>query len=256
MPAWWISENQRSAAQLAGYMVVDPASVLITHLGEVLRRHAHELLSREDVKLLVDKVRATAPSLVDELIPSQLTLGTLHRVLCLLVEERVPISNLTRILEALSHFAGTVKDAVELAERIRPELGRDICDRFRDANNRLHGIVLEPRLHLELQRSLHQGHLVLEPNRLERLIGRLAEIWRRQVAQGQEVALLCDSSIRRALRQAPLSVASRPRRDQLRRSTGQYDALSGGHAPARRSPARKRQPGGAPGLRENDCASF
>jgi flagellar biosynthesis protein FlhA len=202
MPAWWISENQRSAAQLAGYMVVDPASVLITHLGEVLRRHAHELLSREDVKLLVDKVRATAPSLVDELIPSQLTLGTLHRVLCLLVEERVPISNLTRILEALSHFAGTVKDAVELAERIRPELGRDICDRFRDASNRLHGIVLEPRLHLELQRSLHQGHLVLEPNRLERLIGRLAEIWRRQVAQGQEVALLCDSSIRRALRQA------------------------------------------------------
>jgi len=202
MPAFWITEQQRQQAQLAGYMVVDPPSVLITHLGEILRRHAHELLSREDVKLLVDKVRATAPSLVDELIPSQLTLGTLHRVLCLLLEERVPISNLTRILEALAHFAGTVKDAVELAERIRPELGRDICDRFRDAQNRLHAIVLEPRLHLELQRSLHQGHLVLEPGRLERMIVRLSELWRRAVIHGQEVALLCDSSIRRPLRQA------------------------------------------------------
>ncbi|GBD35322.1 Flagellar biosynthesis protein FlhA [bacterium HR36] len=202
MPALWISESHRQQAQLAGYMVVDPASVLITHLGEIVRRHAHELLSREDVKLLVDKVRATAPSLVDELIPNQLSLGTLHRVLCLLLEERVPISNLTLILEALTHYAGTVKDAVELAERIRPELGRDICDRFRDAQNRLRAIVLEPRLHLELQRSLHQGHLVLEPNRLERMILRLSEVWRRAVGQGQEAALLCDTTIRRPLRQA------------------------------------------------------
>ncbi|MCS7016328.1 MAG: flagellar biosynthesis protein FlhA [Gemmatales bacterium] len=204
MPARWISENQRSQAQMAGYMVVDPASVLITHLGEIVRRHAHELLSREDVKLLVDKVRLQAPSLVDELLPNQLNLGSLHRVLCLLLEERVPISNLTRILEALSHYAGTIKDAVELVERIRPELGRDICDRFRDAQNRLHAIVLEPRLHLELQRSLHQGHLVLEPGRLERMIVRLSELWRRAVMQGQEVALLCDTSIRRPLRQALL----------------------------------------------------
>lgn len=202
MPARWIQESQRQQAQLAGYMVVDVPSVLITHLGEIVRRHAHELLSREDVKLLVDKVRATAPSLVDELIPNQLTLGTLHRVLCLLLEERVPISNLTRILEALAHYAGTVKEAVELAERIRPELGRDICDRFRDNQNRLHAIILEPRLHLELQRSLHQGHLVLEPGRLERMIVRLSELWRRAVVQGQEVALLCDTSIRRPLRQA------------------------------------------------------
>ncbi|MDW7995579.1 MAG: flagellar biosynthesis protein FlhA [Gemmatales bacterium] len=204
LPARWISENQRQAALLAGYMVVDPPSVLITHLGEIVRRHAHELLSREDVKLLVDKARALAPSLVDELIPNQLSLSTLHRVLCLLLEERVPISNLIRILEALSHHAAATKEAVELVERIRPELGRDICDRFRDGQNRLQAIILEPRLHLELQRSLHQGHLVLEPGRLERLVLRLSELWRRAVAQGQEVALLCDQSIRRPLRQALL----------------------------------------------------
>src|SRR5207245_11139840 len=97
LPAEGIGENDRQRAELGGYTVVDAPSVLITHLGEMVRRHAHELLSREDLKSLVDKVRETAPSVVDELIPSQLTMGTLHRVVCLLLEERVPISNLTRI---------------------------------------------------------------------------------------------------------------------------------------------------------------
>ena len=78
-----------------------PPSVLITHLGEIVRRHCHELLSREDLKQLIDKVKEATPTVVDELIPNVLTMGTLHRVLTLLLEERVPISNLTRILESL-----------------------------------------------------------------------------------------------------------------------------------------------------------
>ncbi len=142
LPAKWIVENDKARAELAGYTVVDAVSVLITHLSETLRKHASELLGREDLKQLVDKVRETSPSLVDELIPNVLTLGALHRVLTLLLEENVPISNMTRILESLANHAPTVKDPMELAERVRIDLGRIIVDRFRDAQSRLSAIVL------------------------------------------------------------------------------------------------------------------
>ena len=94
LPAKWIAENDKARAELAGYTVVDAVSVLITHLSEMLRKHASELLGREDLKQLVDKVRETSPSLVDELIPNVLNMGLLHRVLVLLLDERVPISNM------------------------------------------------------------------------------------------------------------------------------------------------------------------
>jgi flagellar biosynthesis protein FlhA len=202
LPARWISENDRQRAELAGYTVVDAPSVLVTHLGEIVRRHAHELLSREDLKLLVDKVRETAPSVVDELIPNILTMGTLHRVVSLLLEERVPISNLTRILESLANFAPLIKDPVELAERIRLDLGRTICDRFRDEQGRIHALVLDPRLELELRHAVHDKILALDPGRLEKLVLRLASEWRKANARGQDVALLTDGSLRRTMRQA------------------------------------------------------
>src|SRR5207302_1972486 len=132
LPAKWIAETDKARAELAGYTVVDAVSVLITHLSEILRKHAAELLGREDLKGLVDKVRETAPSLVDELIPTVLSMSLLHRVLVLLLEEQVPISNLTRILECLANHALLVKDPVDLTERVRADLGRIICDRFRD----------------------------------------------------------------------------------------------------------------------------
>src|SRR5262249_51680145 len=113
LPAKWVAENDRQRAEFAGCTVVDAPSVLITHLGEVVRRHAHELLSREDLKTLVDKVRETSPVVVDELIPNILTMGALHRVLGLLLEEQVPISNLTRILESLANHAPQTKDPAE-----------------------------------------------------------------------------------------------------------------------------------------------
>jgi flagellar biosynthesis protein FlhA len=202
MPATWIAETDRQRAELAGYMVVDAPSVLITHLGEIVRRHANELLSREDLKTLVDKVRETAPAVVDELIPNVMTMGALHRVLTLLLEERVPISNLTRILESLANHAPAVKDPVELCERVRVDLGRAICDRFRDEQGRLHAVVLDPRLEVELRRSIHEKTLVMEPARLEKLILRLATEWRKANARGQDVALLTDASLRRPVRAA------------------------------------------------------
>jgi flagellar biosynthesis protein FlhA len=216
LPATWIAENDKARAELAGYTVVDAVSVLITHLSEVLRKHAAELLGREDLKQLVDKVRETSPSLVDDLMPAVLGMGQLHRILILLLEEQVPISNLTRILECLALYAPNIKDPVELTERVRTELGRIICDRFRDIQPKLDGngqpasssggslaaIVLDPRVEMDLRRALHEKNLVLEPLRLEKLIAALANAWRKAHMAGKEVALLTDGALRRPVRHA------------------------------------------------------
>jgi flagellar biosynthesis protein FlhA len=202
LPAHWLTDNDRQRAELGGYTVVDAASVLITHLGEVLKSHAHELLGREDLKTLVDKVKEIAPTVVDELIPNVLTMGALHRVLGLLLEEHVPISNLNRILESLANHATLTKDPIELTDRVRIDLGRVICDRFRDEHGRMHAIVLDPRLEMELRKAIHEKNLALEPAKLEKLIVRLANEWRKGSAAGKDVALLADGVLRRPLRNA------------------------------------------------------
>lgn len=202
LPARWISEHDKARAELAGYTVVDAVSVLITHLSEILRKHASELLSREDLKQLVDKVRETSPSLVDELIPNVLNMGLLHRVLVLLLDEHVPISNMTRILECLANYATQIKDPLELTERVRVELGRMICDRFRDAQAKLAAIVLDPRLETELRRGIQEKSSLLDPLRLEKLVTALANNWRKAQLGGKDVALLTDASLRRPLRHA------------------------------------------------------
>jgi flagellar biosynthesis protein FlhA len=202
LPARWINENDRQRAELGGFTVVDAPSVLITHLGEIVRRHAHELFSREDLKMLIDKARETYASVIDELLPNVLSMGTLHRVLCLLLEEHVPISNLPRILEGLAHHAPATKDPVELTERVRVDLGRVICDRFRDAQGRLHAIILDPRLEMELRRTPQEKTLAIDPSRLEKMIMFLLNEWRKATARGQDIALLTDTSLRRPLRHA------------------------------------------------------
>ncbi|MBI1831964.1 MAG: FHIPEP family type III secretion protein, partial [Planctomycetes bacterium] len=202
LPAMWISENDKARAELAGYTVVDAVSVLITHLGEVLRKHAAELLGREDLKQLIEKVRVTSPTLVDELIPTVINMGTLHRVLTLLLEENVPISNLTRILESLGNQPMGIKDPAELAERIRVDLGAIVCARFRDPTGRISAIMLDPRLELELQRAIRDKNLIIDPGRLEKLIVLLANAWRKGLLEGREVALLTDGSVRKPLRNA------------------------------------------------------
>ncbi|HTU22139.1 MAG TPA: flagellar biosynthesis protein FlhA [Gemmataceae bacterium] len=204
LAARWINENDRQRAELGGYTVVDAPSVLITHLGEIVRKHASELFSREDLKTLLDKTRETNASVVDELLPNILSMGALHRILCLLLEEHVPISNLPRILESLAHHAPATKEPLELTERVRVDLGRVICDRYRDAQGRLHAVVLDPRLEMEWRRMPHDKTLAIDPGRLEKMIAFLLNEWRKASARGQEIALLTDTSLRRPLRHALL----------------------------------------------------
>ena len=138
--------------------------------------------------------------MVDELIPNALTMGTLHRVLTLLLEERVPITNLPRILESLSAHAPTIKDVSELTERVRVDIGRAVVDRFRDPTGRIRAVVLDPRLEVEFRRLVQGQQLTLDPARLEQLTVKLSAEVRKANARGHEVALLCDASLRRAVR--------------------------------------------------------
>ncbi len=200
LSAYWIAPSETQRAEMLGYTVVDPATVLVTHLGEVVRRRAHELLSREDVKRLVDKVKETSPSLVEELIPGVMTLSTVQQVLAGLLEEQVPITNLTRILESLAVHGTTVKDPVELIERVRVDLGRTICERFRSPDGRVRAIVFDPRVELHLKQALRGQQLVLEPRLMQKIIERLADELRKAVAADQEIAVAVEKQLRRPLR--------------------------------------------------------
>jgi flagellar biosynthesis protein FlhA len=204
LPAVWIAEDTRRRAEIGGYTVVDALSVLTTHLGEVLRKHAHELLTREDLKKMVEKVRTFAPTIVDELKPDVIRMGSLHQVLVQLVSERVSIADLSTILESVVNHAAVVKDPDELTSRVREDLGRTICDRFRDDQGRLRVLILEPRLEIQLRESVRERHLMLGPAPLERLLACLSKQWQSASRQRIEIALLTDRSLRKPLRAAIL----------------------------------------------------
>ncbi len=202
LPAVWIAQEVRRRAEVAGYTVVDALSVLTTHLGEVLRKHAHELLTREDLKKMLDKVRAFAPTVVDELKPDVIRMGALHQVLVQLISERVSIADLAAILESIVNHAGQVKDPEELIVRVREDLGRTICDRFRDESGKLRVLILDPRLEVQLRESVRDRRLLLGPAPLERMLAALSQHWQSAMRQRMEIAVLTDRTLRRPLRQA------------------------------------------------------
>ncbi len=145
-PAIWIEPTVRDQAELYGYTVVEPASVLATHLTEVVRKHADEILNRDATKHLVEELKKTSPAVVEELIPSLMKLTDVQQVLQLLLREQVSIRQLGPILETLGEYAGRTKDAILLCEYVRNRLARAICTRYRGKDNRLHVVTLDPAL--------------------------------------------------------------------------------------------------------------
>ncbi len=202
LPATWVRAGDRRRAELGGHTVVDAPSVLITHLGEILRRYSHELLGREDLQKMLDKVKESAPTIVDEIKPDLIRMGVVHQVLVNLLKEGIPIANLTLILESIVHHAAQTKEPGELTELVRCDIGRIICDGFRDDNGRVRVIVLEPRLEMTLREAGRDGNLALQPKELERLIGLLNREWQKAGVQNQPAALLTDSQLRRMTRRA------------------------------------------------------
>jgi len=142
----WIVPDRRVEAEADGYMVVEPAAVIATHLHEVLKGHAAELLGRQDVQAMLDTLRKSHPALVEDMIPSRLSLGTLHRVLQRLLEERVPIRDMVTILEALGDIAEQTRDVEQLTEHVRRALGPLIAQQYMDAEGAIRGVTIGPRL--------------------------------------------------------------------------------------------------------------
>ena len=158
LPAIWIKAQDKEKAELSGYTVIDPESVFITHLSETLRKNADELLTREDVQLLVDRLRKTQPSLVGEVVghDREVEIGLIQRVLKNLLKDGIPIRELTVILESLGDNASKTKNHSALTEMVRKSLSRTITERFQNEKGSISAITLEPALEHQMTSALRQ----------------------------------------------------------------------------------------------------
>ena len=205
LPALWISESERENAELAGYTVIDPESVLMTHLSETLSRHADELLTREDVQQLLERLRKVQPSLVGEVVPEVVSIGLLQRVLQNLLREGISIRDLPLILEALGEHGGRTKSAAMLTEFVRKALARAITDQHKASDGKIYAITLEPSLEHTLLGQVTQNNdaiqLSVGPDTASRLGQAAAQSWRTIMEKGIDQAIvLCDARIRPGLR--------------------------------------------------------
>jgi flagellar biosynthesis protein FlhA len=209
LPALWIGEEQKTDAELKGYTVVEPVSVLVTHLSETIREHAGAILTRDDVKALVESVRKEHPAVVDDLIPNQLTYGDLHRVLRVLLGERVAIKNLAGILEVLSEHAGQTKDPDALAELARRRLARSLVEPYLDDAGTLKVVTLDPGLERSLVEVAKNQETSDGPGVVRSILERVVAEVKRLAERGQEAVVLVRAEARTFLRDLLRSVAPR-----------------------------------------------
>ncbi len=204
MPALWISEKKKDEAVFKGYTVVDIPTIMATHLSEVIRSHADELLSRQDVQKLLDRLSQQFPKAVEELTPNLLPLGVIQKVLQNLLKERVPIRDLLTIVEALADYAPITKNPDILTEYVRQRLARSIVKQYEMPDGILPVIALdqgvEDILREKVQKEEYGIALSLEPNLVHKIIVSLNQVLERCLHLNYQPVLLCSPVIRRHLR--------------------------------------------------------
>jgi len=210
LPALWISESQREKAEILGYTVVDPPSIIATHLTEIIKRHIHELLSRQDVQTLVDNVKETHPALVEELVPKILTISEIQKVLANLLKESVSIRDLVTIFETLADYGTITRDTDLLTEYVRQNLSRAISKKFlNQPSNKV--ITLDPDLEQKIMDSVQQSeqgsYLALDPESTQKIFERLNQEIRRFNSIGQQPILLTSPIVRIYFRRLTEQVA-------------------------------------------------
>jgi len=200
LDATWITESQRARAEELGYTIVEPPSVLATHLTEIIQARAHELLGRQEVNDLIENIKKTSPVVVEELIPNLLTMGDIQRALRRLLKERVPIRNFEIILETLADFARRTKDTVILTEHVRQALGRTICQEYMDDKGQIFAITLDPRLEQKIADALKESeagaYVALDPVTVQKIIAAATAESKRMVNEGRQPIAVCSPRIR------------------------------------------------------------
>ncbi len=228
LPATWVTDVERKSAEVAGYTVVDAVSVMVTHLSETVRRHCHEILTRQDVQALLDNLKQTNPAVVNELIPAQLTVGQVQRILQNLLAEGIAIRNLAGILEKVSDYASITKNPDELSEFARRALGPQITKPYQTDNGGLRAITIDPRLEQQLSQGVRQSAsevaLIIEPKIARHVMDALSKMIQQMLTAGHPPVVLCAPQLRLAFRRffentfsdlAVLSYAEVPARVQV-----------------------------------------
>lgn len=173
LPAKWISEDKKIMADVAGYTLIDPVSVMITHWSEIMKRYAHELLSRQDVNTMLDNVKKTNPIVVDDIIPKVISVGYLQKILANLLKEGIPIRDLETILETIGDHTNVLKDTDIITEYVRQSLKRTITHRFAEANS-LRVITLDTQIEdlivSSVKKSDQGSYLAMPPDMIQRIV--------------------------------------------------------------------------------------
>jgi flagellar biosynthesis protein FlhA len=198
LPAFWITKDKRERAQLMNYTVVDPPTVLATHLTEMIRNYAYELVGRQDVKALIDFVGETHPKLIEELVPKTVSVGEIQKVLQNLLREKVSIRDLVTIFETLADYGSQTKDPVTLTEMTRAALARSITKNLTNENGELTVITLSPEWEAQLSAAMTRtesgSYLAVDPKKFEQLVHAMMQTCQRLTTANW--TLLCSSNLR------------------------------------------------------------
>jgi flagellar biosynthesis protein FlhA len=204
LPAYWITEPQRAQAELLNYTVVEATAVLATHLTEVIKSHAYELLTRQEVKNLIENLKARVPALIEEVIPTQVKPGELQKVMQNLLRERVPVRDLETILETLGDYSSRTKDLEVLTEYVRNALSRSICKQYVDERDRLWCVTLDPTLedliNGHIERSERGATNTMPPQTAQQIVKQISEKAVELTQTGRSAVVLCSPQVRSALR--------------------------------------------------------
>ncbi|MCY9750099.1 flagellar biosynthesis protein FlhA [Paenibacillus larvae] len=205
LPALWIDEPTKERAELSGYTVVDPPSVVATHLTEVIKKHAHELIGRQETKTLIENVKETYPALVDDLIPNVLTIDDVQKVLANLLKEKVSVRDLVTILESLADYGAYTKDPDILTEYVRQALSRQITQQYASQEDALRVITVGPAMEKKIAESVQQteqgSYLALDPSSSQIIFHKLNEQISKMVHSGHQPIILTSPTIRMYVKQ-------------------------------------------------------
>jgi flagellar biosynthesis protein FlhA len=199
LPAIWIHETQRDRAEMMGYTVVDPPSIVSTHMTEIIRRHIHELLSRQDVQTLIDNVKTTYPAIVEELVPKVMSLGEIQKVLANLLREGVSIRDMVTILETLADYAPITRDTDMLTEYVRQALGRAISKACISRGS-ADVITLDPKLEQLIMDSVQKteagSYIAMDPATSNRIVSNAASMSEKLAQAGKQPIILASPVVR------------------------------------------------------------